>query len=116
MARPVPPLRPIILAAFHGVSFFHFEFGEMKVEGEQSLAVVDHYALPSKYRKRASRTVPAFMAATGVPVGTRKSSPWCSRCALPLKMRCEPKTSEIAASAGAANLPSHSRSGVTRLR
>ena len=33
------------LAAFHGVAFFHFEFGEMEVEGEESLAVVDDYAV-----------------------------------------------------------------------
>lgn len=33
------------LATLYGLSFFHFEFGEMEVEREQSLTVVDHHAI-----------------------------------------------------------------------
>src|ERR1700716_2195040 len=29
-------------AALHGVAFFHFEFGKMQIEGEQSLPVIEH--------------------------------------------------------------------------
>ena len=39
------------LAAGYGVSFFHFEFGEMEVEGEESLAVVDHHAVAFEIEK-----------------------------------------------------------------
>jgi len=39
------------LAAGYGVSFFHFEFGEVEVEGEESLAVVDHHAVAFEIEK-----------------------------------------------------------------
>jgi hypothetical protein len=31
------------LTAFYWVAFFYFEFGEMQVESEQSLAVIEDY-------------------------------------------------------------------------
>jgi hypothetical protein len=33
------------LAALHTVAFFHFEFGKMQIESEQSLAVIEHYEI-----------------------------------------------------------------------
>ena len=42
MARPVPPLRPISCASLYRVSFLYFEFGEMEVQCEESLTVIDH--------------------------------------------------------------------------
>jgi hypothetical protein len=72
----------------------------MRVKGQQTLAVIqcDEVALEIKWPRQQHRTV--FMAATGVPLGTRKSRPRRGLEVLPLKIRSEPKTSEISASAG----------------
>src|SRR5215831_19153835 len=45
------PAEADFLAAFHGVSFLHFEFRKMKIKGKQSLAVVDDYAVSFKIEK-----------------------------------------------------------------
>jgi hypothetical protein len=86
----------------------------MKVKGQQTLAVSQYDEVALEIKCRASSTVPSFMAATGVPLGTRKSRARWGLEVLPLKIRSNPKTSEIAASAGAANSFDHSRSAVTR--
>src|SRR5260370_23509750 len=55
------------LAPLHMVALFHFEFGQMQIEGEQALAVVEHHAIPLEIERPSEQNRAVIHGCDGSP-------------------------------------------------
>src|SRR5205807_1820524 len=57
------------LAALHVVALFHFEFGQMQVEGEQALAVIEHDEIALEIERPSEQHRAVIHGRDGSPAG-----------------------------------------------